>query len=294
MGLALKKNEKLILFASLAVIGWLIISRRILRMTMTDKKAKSRFASMGVRLHTDTKVVDGHEVHYAWTGNRSLPVLLFIHGSPQSWTFFSDYLRDDLLLERFRIVSVDRPGFGQSDFGNALRLPEQVEILAKFLDAIAHDQPVYLVGHSFGAPLAVAIAALRPGRVKTIVLAAGALDPSAESAAAWRKLLMLPPMSSFLPGAMKPSNEELYYLGEDLYQIQSRFMEVQCPVFLVHAFDDQIVPHAQSETAARMFINAPKVRMITLPSGGHFFPKKRFFQFRDLLVNGLRPELASY
>lgn len=294
MRLKFGNKEKRVLFVSLAIIGWLIFARKGMRMTISDKEAKKRFRNYGIRLNTEKRTIQGHQIHYSWTGNRSLPVLLFIHGSPQSWTFFEKYLRDDLLLERYRLVAVDRPGFGQSDFGKALRIPEQAEILASLLDVISHEQPVYIVAHSLGAPIAVAMAAIRPAMIKTIVLAGGALDPSGETAAAWRQFFMIPGISSFVPGALRPANRELYHLADDLYDIQSRFTEVQCPVFLVHAYDDKVVPHAQSEAAAKMFVNSPKVKLVTLPSGGHFFPIKRFYQFRDLLVNGLRTEIAAY
>ena len=65
---------------------------------------------------------------------------------------------------------------------------------------------------------------------------------------------MIPGISSFVPGALRPANRELYHLADDLYDIQNRFTEVQCPVFIVHASDDKVVPHFQSENAAKMFV----------------------------------------
>jgi len=293
MNVKINRRERRILFVSIAVLAWILFARKGLRMTKSDKKAQRDFASIGVKLHTDTQNIDGHDLHYAWTGHSNLPILFFIHGSPRSWTFFEEYLRDEQLLERFRLVSVDRPGFGQSEFGKPLRIPEQAELLVRLLDKISNGNPVYLVGHSLGAPVAVAMAALRPGMTRALVLAAGAMDPSAESTGAWRKIFMIPPASFFIPGAFRPSNEELYFLGDDLLDIQARFTEVQCPVFLVHAYDDKVVPHRQSEYAAKIFINSPVVKLITLPDGGHFFPKKKFGSFRDLLARALRPEVPT-
>lgn len=287
------KKGRAVLFVSLALLAWIIYARKGLRMTMSDKKARKYFASHGLQLHTETRIIDGHHIHYAWTGNMALPILFFIHGSPKSWTFYSEFLRDDKLRERFRLVSVDRPGFGQSDFGHAERIPVQADLLVKLLDKISKGQEVYLVGHSFGAPVAVAMAALRPAMIKTIVLAAGAMDPSAETTASWRKIFILPAVSYFMPGALRPSNKELYYLGNDLSGIQARFTEVQCPVYLVHALDDKIVPYQQSEYAAKMFMNAPLIKLISFPTGGHFFLTKRYVQFRDLLLHALRPQVPA-
>ena len=282
---SLSGKQKRIILLSFALLAWVIFARKGLRLTMSDRQARKRFARRGINLHTETRIIDGHSVHFTWTGNRSLPVLFFIHGSPKSWTFFQDYLCDDILLENYCIVSVDRPGFGHSDFRKAERIPEQARILCSLLDQISPDRPVYLVGHSLGAPVAVTMAAKRPSMIKGLVLAAGALDTGAETAKIWRKFLMIPPVSTLVPGALRPSNEELCYLGEDLFDIQPHFTEVLCPVYLVHAYDDRIVPHQQSENASKLFINSPRVKLVTLPSGGHFFPRTRFSQFRDLLAS---------
>ena len=38
---------------------------------------------------------------------------------------FSEYMKDSMLLKKFRMVSVDRPGFGYSDYGQAQHLDVQ-------------------------------------------------------------------------------------------------------------------------------------------------------------------------
>ena len=49
---------------------------------ISDDKAKKNFSKKGVTLITDTCKIDDVELHYAKTGNDSLPTLFFIHGSP--------------------------------------------------------------------------------------------------------------------------------------------------------------------------------------------------------------------
>jgi pimeloyl-ACP methyl ester carboxylesterase len=59
---------------------------------------------------------DGHNLHYIETGNAQKPTLI-LHGSPGSWNAFKEYLQDTTLLKKYRMIAIDRPGFGYSDFG---------------------------------------------------------------------------------------------------------------------------------------------------------------------------------
>ena len=53
-------------------------------------------------------------LHYAAAGDIEKPGLLFIHGTPGSWTAFSGYLANPTLQENYFMVSVDRLGWGES------------------------------------------------------------------------------------------------------------------------------------------------------------------------------------
>ena len=289
LSLPLNKKQAAILSAVVGSLGWMIYTQTTHKMRTSDRKAKKQFKKAGINLHTETVLIDGQPLHYARTGNPTLPVLLFIHGSPKSWDYFQAFLKDDQLLERFCIVSIDRPGFGYSGFGQAKRIPEQARTVAKLIDKIASERPVYIVGHSFGAPVASAIAVLRPYLVKSLVLVAGALDPQSEKPSKMGRLLMLPPFSYLLPGALRPSNKELYFLKKDLEEIQPKYSQINCPVFLVHAEDDEIVNVEQSSWAGKHFTNAQEVKLLSFPKGGHFLPTKKFDQFRQLLLQVLQP-----
>ncbi|WP_460996415.1 alpha/beta fold hydrolase [Spirosoma harenae] len=52
---------------------------------------------------------------YVSIGAADKPTLVFVHGSPGSWNAFASYLKDSLFLEHYRMVSLDRPGFEDSE-----------------------------------------------------------------------------------------------------------------------------------------------------------------------------------
>ena len=88
---------------------------------MSDKKAHTIFTAKKVLLQIFDTVLNGHTIHYAVSGNDSLPTMVFLHGSPGSWSHYIDFMYDDSLQKKFRFISIDRPGFGYSDFGSPMQ-----------------------------------------------------------------------------------------------------------------------------------------------------------------------------
>jgi pimeloyl-ACP methyl ester carboxylesterase len=77
-----------------------------------------------------------------------LPTLFFVHGSPRSWDAYKQFLEDSDLLKKFRIVSIDRPGFGYSQFGDAMNVENQSRIIYPLIDFISNCKPLFVIGHS--------------------------------------------------------------------------------------------------------------------------------------------------
>jgi len=98
------------------------------------------------------------------------PPVVMLHGGSGSWTHWVRNIA--ALVAAGRMVWVpDLPGFGESSRpaggSDADALPEPVEFA---LQALLGDAAVDLVGFSFGAMVAVFIAADRPSRLRRLVL----------------------------------------------------------------------------------------------------------------------------
>ncbi|NJM26321.1 MAG: alpha/beta hydrolase [Bacteroidia bacterium] len=101
------------------------------------------------------------------TDNDANAVVIFVHGSPGSLDAFIHFLTDSILLQRAVLVSVDRPGFGQSNFGVAEpSLHQQGELLMPLLNRYKKEnKSIFLVGHSLGGPLIARMAIDHPDLV---------------------------------------------------------------------------------------------------------------------------------
>jgi len=108
---------------------------------------------------------DGTEIAFTRTG--SGPPLVLVHGAGLDHNFWeiSD-LRPEL-AEQNTVYAIDRRGRGGSGDAEAYDLEREVEDVAAVVDSI--DEPVTLLGHSFGALLALE-AALRTDALHGLVL----------------------------------------------------------------------------------------------------------------------------
>lgn len=108
-------------------------------------------------------------LHIQVRGSRGPWVVLEagIAASSASWRPAADLIDGD-----FRVIAYDRAGFGWSDARPGARtLPALVEDLREALESAGVDEPVILIGHSFGGLLARHFCAQYPDRVRALVLA---------------------------------------------------------------------------------------------------------------------------
>lgn len=123
--------------------------------------------------------VDGCRTHYIDVGNG--PAVVLLHGAslaidgPTTWASLID-----VLAAKFRVITFDQIGFGQSDFppdGRLWNRLERVPHACRFLDLLGIKQ-ASLVGHSEGAFVAARVALIRPGLANAlVVVASGGLAP---------------------------------------------------------------------------------------------------------------------
>jgi pimeloyl-ACP methyl ester carboxylesterase len=266
------------------VVLWLILAQSCLSFRKSDDNARKEFAKDGIVLHTGTILRQGRHIHYTLTGSDSLPTLIFIHGSPGSWDAFESYMKDKELLQHFRMVSVDRPGFGYSDYGMPEHLSGQSRQITPLLTLLNNHKPVFLAGHSLGGPLAVKLAADNTGVFSGLVILSGSIDPSEEKPEKWRPWLFKTPFNYFVPGAMRPSNEELWYLKKDLVDLKVDFSRITCSVYFVHGASDTWVPPDNMEYGRKLLVNSPHIETILIPGANHFIPWTKFKEVKRVLL----------
>jgi pimeloyl-ACP methyl ester carboxylesterase len=275
---------RMLLIISIILLLWLILAQSCLSFRKPDTEQKKEFAKDSVRLTTATITVDKRHIHYALSGADTLPTLFFIHGTPGSWDAFAGYMKDKDLLQRFRMVSIDRPGFGYSDYGKPEHLARQSELIGPLFKILDNHKPMFMAGHSLGGPMVIKLGADNPGRFSGLVIISGSIDPKEEKPEKWRPVLYKTPLTYFVPGAMRPSNEELWYLKKDLVDLKPDFTRITCPVYFIHGASDTWVPPGNVEYGKKLLVNASHIEEILIPGANHFIPWTKFNEIKAVLL----------
>jgi pimeloyl-ACP methyl ester carboxylesterase len=216
--------KKFFIYLSLILTIWLLLANFfILKNRWSNAKAYSVFKTKQVPLHIYDTLIDGINMHYAISGKDSLPTLVFIHGSPGSWMHYMKFMWDSTMRTKYRMIAIDRPGFGYSNFGETYHLAEQAKLILPILKSAKQNKPMFLMGHSMGGPVAVKLAADAPDLFDAVVIVAGSIAANEEKEEIWRIILNKKPLHYLLPGAFAPSNKELLLLKDDLILLQSDF-----------------------------------------------------------------------
>jgi pimeloyl-ACP methyl ester carboxylesterase len=120
------------------------------------------------------KVGGTRDLSYSEIGDPAWPCVFFFHGSPISRLHLA-YLEDQLVAEKLRVVSPDRPAYGRSSPQPGRSMADWPVDVAALADALKIEQFV-VAGHSSGGPYALVCAALLPQRVTAGVVLGGVTD----------------------------------------------------------------------------------------------------------------------
>lgn len=122
--------------------------------------------------------------------------VLLLHGNPSHLDQFRPLV--PALRRRAGVIAHDHPGLGRSgDFSSGeVTLERSARLGFAVLDALGVTGAVDVVGHSHGGMVAVAMAALAPARVRSLVLLSAGGTPTHGS---YRLLSGIPGLAGLLP-----------------------------------------------------------------------------------------------
>lgn len=118
--------------------------------------------------------------HLIEGGTPDAPPTVLIHGSDGVALDWPVSPLWEALAPHARLIAPDRPGHGHTPArpGSPVTVAVNVRRLAQLLDALELPGPVTLLGHSYGAAVALAFAAAYPGRVRALVLVSPTAFPA--------------------------------------------------------------------------------------------------------------------
>ncbi|MFJ8689842.1 alpha/beta fold hydrolase [Micromonospora wenchangensis] len=246
-------------------------------------------------LTSEFRLVDGLRTHTRRSVDPTVPgtpPVVLVHGLAVSHRYLTPLA--ETLGTSHPVYVPDLPGFGLSAHpDHSYDLRQHVAHLLAWLDTYRMP-PVCLVGHSFGAEVAAALAADRPGAVRALVLAGPTGDPTARS----RRGLVV----RWLVDSLREAPWQVPILVRDVLDARPRrvaatvarsvrnaveedLVRITVPTLVLTGERDPIVPPRWRAQVTRL---VPDARLVTVPGAAHNVlttaPGPVAGAIRDLLV----------
>jgi pimeloyl-ACP methyl ester carboxylesterase len=164
-----QKARPIVAGLALAAVGSALLNQWLAQKAERRNPPRGRFIT-----------VDGVRLHYVERGKGTPLVLL--HGNGSMIEDFQSSGLIDLAARKYRVIAIDRPGFGHSSRPRStVWTPEaQADLIAAALDKIG-VQGAIVLGHSWGTLVALALAIKSTQHVQALVLASGYYYPNARA-----------------------------------------------------------------------------------------------------------------
>ena len=221
--------------------------------------------------------VDGDRLFYAAAGDKTKPALIIIHGTPGNWHQYARYMLNEQLRERFYVIVVDRPGWGNSVAGDTREIisyERHAKIFSAFalnLKAHNNNQPVILLGHSLGSSIAPRVAMDYPESVDGLLLLAGTLSPELSGLRWYNQVARLPGIGFIIGDKLTKSNREILALRSEMELMAPRWSSLELPIIVVQGLKDANVYPANADFAEE-HLSPATTDVIRLEKEGHLFP----------------------
>ena len=224
--------------------------------------------------------VDGTRLHYLERGKGD--PLILLHGNGSMIEDFESSGLIDMAAKKYRVIVFDRPGYGHSERPRGtIWTPEaQADLLRRALEQIGVSRATVL-GHSWGASVAIALALKYPGVVSGLILASGYYYPSVRgdvivlsqpaipvigdiirytvaplaSRLLWplvmrklfgpapvpKKFERFPKEMALRPSQLRASAAESFLMIPDAIAFQGRYADLRMPVVIIAGQQDRLV-----------------------------------------------------
>jgi len=281
--LQLLKKKRLIIPGALVFL--FVLANSCMSLRTSDKEMVKDFSAYQLTPKIFHTVFQGKPMRYVASKpiDNQLPTLIFVHGAPGSSSDFYRYLRDADLNKKANLISVDRLGYGYSDYGHATTaITTQAQSIVQILSE-NKIKKVTLIGWSYGGPIVVKMAMSNPELVKHVVLIAPAISPKDEKYFALGKLAEWKLTRWMIPEIFKVAEDEKLTHANELELMRPDWIHISTPITYYHGDKDNIVPFANAR-----FIKAQmpsdKLNLITIKGGSHFIAFKNFDMIKSELL----------
>jgi pimeloyl-ACP methyl ester carboxylesterase len=212
----------------------------------------------------------------------SKQLVVFVHGTPGSFSAFLRYINDPKMRENFHMIAVTRPGWLQDDDEDDERVPSleaQAAALEPLLRMDTSGKGALLMGHSYGGPVIAKTAMQYSDLISGLVFVASTGDPEL-SGPRWYNRIAIALPRFILGSSLKGANAEILPLRPQLEAMLPEWENLNMPVLIVQGDKDRLVNPGNANFMEKMLVNSD-VTFLHREGQGHFV----LWEEADLIVD---------
>lgn len=260
--------KKIYLFLSLLFVAFLNTSCTVLQWRKTDNEIQQKFTDLKIESDISYFQVDSLGINIRIQEIQTIGKnvnLIFIHGAPSSISTWESYLTDPALIAKANMYAIDRPGYGYSNFGKAIKsIDEQAQIMSAVINSKKLEN-IIVIGSSYGGPIAARIGVLN-SNIKAVVMISPAIDPENEKDI-WASRFTQWKLTRWLtPTAYRVAGDEKSVHANELSLVEKDWKNLDIPILHFHGDIDDIVPFGNLAYSKKTF---QKIKVIPISDKGH-------------------------
>jgi pimeloyl-ACP methyl ester carboxylesterase len=267
-----------------------LASCRIPVRTLTDAEIAKHYKDKKTKPQLKYLDYKSYHIHHAVVGDSTKPLLLLIHGAPGAWYSSMKLLDDPDLQKNFRMVSIDRVGFGKSNYGaSEPSFQKHVRYIEKIVKEYNRDGKIYILGSSYGAPIAASFTMQHPNLVQELYLVSPVIDPSTEKIFWYSYLAKLGPISMMIPEYLNVATDEKFAHRSQLRRLKSHWDQITCKTYVFMGEKDDLASLSNLDFARKKLVNAKGSEFYLLKNTGHTIVYQHPELFISLLLKRNTP-----
>ncbi|KAL2826856.1 Alpha/Beta hydrolase protein [Aspergillus cavernicola] len=189
------------MYALIAISAGIFFKNTTEKETVELQLARNRLWNLSKKWsafsHQIFTLQNGFKFHYVCndpdtTPGAKKPLVIFIHGFPDSWAIWRHIINAESLQSTATVVAVDLPGYGGSESLDRYSATTVLENLTEFIIAMrskygidsaadTHQQRTIIVGHDWGCVISMRLATDAPQLADRFILTNGPLIPLVKS-----------------------------------------------------------------------------------------------------------------
>ncbi len=252
-----------------------------------DPKIYDYFSERNIHFEIHYDTIYDIPIRYLETyTSKDADILVFgLHGAVSNAMRYREIMSDTALLNKnVRFISLDRPGYGMSNPGEALT---DIEKQAEVVDYVISKYPsksIVLVGHSYGSAIVATYASKNQDKNIRLVMLAPAIDPELERVFPTSKMVNNPATRQIMPEATKVGALENLEHEAELKEILPIWHTLKIPVYHIHGKLDLVISPKNLEFSKRN-INPRFLTTMLIPDVGHQIITFKAEEITQLIIN---------